>query len=108
MNVSSITRTIVLATAFAASAVTAPVVLAGQPAGELTVFDQSAPMVSTLTREQVKADTLVAVRDGGLVSAGEGSYASDPVTSIKTRAQRKAETLLASRQGQLMRAGEAG
>jgi len=115
MNVSSITRTIALAATFAAGAVTAPAVLAGpvQTAGELTVFDPPA-MVSTLTREQVVADTLAAIRNGDLASAGEGYDASDVASrealaaSTRTRAERKAETLLAAQTGQLMRAGEAG
>lgn len=116
MKLSSITRTIALAAALAASAVTAPAVLAGpvQTAGELTAFDQPTAMVSTLTREQVKADTLAAIRDGGLASGGERYDASDVAArqalamSTRTRAERKAETLLAAQTGQLMRAGEAG
>ena len=136
MNASQLTRIAALATVFAAAAATAPVALAqsdstplsraeveqqtiaamqaGQmmPAGEL-----SAPvhMASTRTRDERKAETLAANRNGGLGSPGQALYKAYNVTprlalatSTKTRAERKAETMDAIMHHQIMRAGEAG
>ena len=87
---------------------------AGQmmPAGELSAPVQ---MTSTRTREERKAETLAANRNGGLGSPGQALYKTYNVAplqafvgSTKTRAERKAETMDAIKHHQMMRAGEAG
>jgi len=116
MNASSIARAFALAAVFATAAATAPVALADpvRPAGEVTVFDTPAPLVSTKTREQRKAETLQARSRDELIYGGIGAYRgniwlqSAVAKSTKTRAERKAETMDAVHHGQLMRAGEAG
>jgi hypothetical protein len=62
-----------------------------------------------LTRQEVRAQTIAAVRDHQLVPAGEGGYFPDPprTPSGKTGAQRRAETLAARNAGTLVPAGEA-
>ena len=114
MNASSIIRAVALAAAIAAAA---PLALADnvRPAGEVTAFDQAYPPASTKTREQRKAETLAANRNGGLGSPGAQLYYTYNVAprlalahSTKTRAERKAETMDAIHHGQLMGAGEAG
>ena len=115
MNATSITRAVAFAAAFAAAAATAPAALAGEftPAGEVTVFDMSAHMVSTKTREQRTAETLLARSRDELVYGGIGAYRGNTwlqtavAKSTKTRAERKAETMEAVKHGQLMPAGDA-
>jgi len=86
--------------------------MAGQiAAGELAM---STPMpASTRTREQRKAETLAAARNGGLGSNGLALYRANVVLgqqalahSTKTRDERKAETLQAARDHKLPRPGE--
>jgi hypothetical protein len=136
MNASPLTRLFAIATVFAAAAAAAPAALAQTegtalsreevkqetraamqaghmlPAGEL-----SAPvhMASNRSREERKAETLAANRNGGLGSPGVALYNGYNVAprqalaaSTKTRADRKAETLQAIKLHQLMPAGEAG
>lgn len=136
MNASQLTRFAVLATALAAAAATAPAALAqtdssqpsraevmqqtraanmaGQmmPAGEL--ISVGAPAASTKTREQSKAETLAANRDGALGDFGPNTYKTYNVapraalaTSTKTRADGKSETMQAIQHKQMLRAGEA-
>jgi len=89
--------------------------MAGQmPAGELSAADKQMPMASTKTREQNKAETLAANRNGSLGSPGQALYKANNVAprealahSTKTRAERKQETLQAARDHKLMPAGEA-
>jgi hypothetical protein len=89
---------------------------AGQllPAGEMNAADKPLPLASIKTREQRKAETLAANRNGGLGSPGQSLYNVHNVAprealahSTKTRAERKSETLEAARANQLMPAGEA-
>ena len=139
MNATPFTRLFAFAAVFAAAAATAPAALAqtdgtplsraevkqetraanmaGQllPAGEVSAADAPAPMASTKTREQRKADTLAANRNGGLGSPGVALYKAYNVApresvahSTKTRADRKAETMQAVKLHQLLPAGEAG
>lgn len=116
MNATSIARAVAFAATFATAAATAPAALAGEvaPAGELTVFDKPAPTVSTKTREERKAETLLARSRDELVYGGIGAYRGNTwlqtavAKSTKTRAERKAETMQAVQHKQLMRAGEAG
>jgi len=136
MNTTHLARLAALATVFAAAAATAPAALAqadgtqfsradvtqetraamqaGQmmPAGELSAPVQ---MTSIRTREERKAETLAANRNGGLGSPGQALYKGYNVAprealahSTKTRAERKSETMDAIKHHQIMRAGEAG
>jgi hypothetical protein len=88
---------------------------AGQiPSGEATPGDKQAPIRSTKTRAQRKAETMEARRKGELVNPGEANYKGNmsqqkaTAQSTKTRAERKAETLEAAKQGKLAPVGEAG
>ena len=91
--------------------------VAGQmPAGELSAADKQSPMpvASTRTREERKAETLAANRNGGLGSPGQSLYKVNNVAPreplahpTKTRDERKQETLQAARDHKLMPAGEA-
>jgi hypothetical protein len=139
MNATQLARLFAFTTVFAAAAAAAPSVLAqtdgsalsraevkqqtraanqaGQllAAGEVNAASTPAPMASTRTREQRKAETLTANRNGGLGSPGQALYKGYNVaprlaiaSSTKTRAERKAETMQAIRMHQLMPAGEAG
>jgi hypothetical protein len=116
MKTTPIARAFALAAGLAALAAAAPAALAGEvaPTGELTVFSQPAPMASTKTREERKAETLAANRNGGLGSLGTQTYRTynntlrDAIArSTKTRAEGKAETMQAIRQGHMVHAGEA-
>jgi len=137
MNRSQLTRLAAFAAVFAAAAAAAPAALAQtheaalsraevneatktaiasghmMPAGELNMAQ--APMVSEKTREQRKAETLAANRNGALSAPGSVLYYTHNVAprvalaaSTKTRADRKAETMQAIKQHQIMGAGEAG
>jgi len=84
-------------------------------AGELNAADKPMLVTSAKSREQQKAETLAAQRNGQLTSPGQSMYRTYNVApresfahSTKTRAERKAETLQAARNHQLMPAGEAG
>ena len=135
MNASPLTRLFAIATVLAAAAAAAPAALAqtdgapvsreqvkqetraanmaGQiPTGELTA--PVAPMLSTKTREERKAETLAASRRGELASTGQRQYYEYNIAprealahSTKTRAERKAETMDAIKNKQIMPAGEA-
>lgn len=136
MKAFQLTRLAALATIFAAAAATAPAALAQAdgtplsreavnqetraammsghmlPAGELIAVDM--PTASTRTREQRKAETLAANRNGALSDLGVNTYrtynrtAADVLgPSTKTRAEGKAETMAAIKNKQVMRAGEA-
>jgi hypothetical protein len=136
MNASQLTRLAAFATAFAAAAAAAPAALAQAdsaslsradvkqqtraanvaghmlPAGELIAVD--VPATSTITREQRKAETLAANRNGALGDYGQNTWKAENVTpraplatSTKTRADRKAATMLAIQHKQMLPAGEA-
>ncbi|MFI4932277.1 MAG: hypothetical protein ACHP83_18690 [Burkholderiales bacterium] len=136
MNASQLARLTALATVFAAAAATVPAalaqsdsstlsradvveqtrvaIMAGQmlPAGEL--ISANAPVASTRTREQRKAETLAANRNGALGDYGPNAYRpynaafrEALAASTKTRADGKAETRQAIKQNQMLRAGEA-
>ena len=88
---------------------------AGQmPAGEEDATKQQMPSTpSTKTREQRKAETLEANRNGGLGSPGQSLYKvnntsqrEDLAKSTKTRADGKAETMQATKEHKMMPAGE--
>ena len=135
MNAFQLTRLATLATVFAATAATAPDALAQAdstplsraevnqqtraaiaaghmlPAGELIPVDMDAP--STVSREQRKAETLAANRNGALGDYGPNTLYTYNValwkplaTSTKTRADRKAETMQAIQHHQMLPAGE--
>lgn len=88
--------------------------LAGElmPAGEGSPVDK--PIASNKSREQRKAETMQARRNGEFQPGGLGLYKSHmsqhtaTANSSKTRAERKAETQQAAKHHQLMRAGEVG
>ncbi len=62
---------------------------------------------SPLSRDEVRAQTMLARATGGLMPAGEGSPTEPAAApSTKTRAERKAETLQARRSGALLPPGE--
>jgi hypothetical protein len=136
MNASHLTRFAAFATVFAAAAATAPAALAQAdgtplsraevnqqtraaimaghmlPAGELIAV--SAPVASTVSREQRKAEVLAVNRTGVLGDYGRNTWYAYNVaprlaleTSTKTRADRKAETMLAIQHKQMLPAGEA-
>ena len=131
MNATPLTRLVAFAAVLAAAAATAPAALAqgdGTPltrdevkqqtraamqAGQMTPAGElSAPvhMTSTKSREQRKAETLTANRNGALATRYEGYNApsADALAhSTKTRAERKAETMDAIRNHQIVPAGEA-
>jgi hypothetical protein len=82
------------------------------PSGEASVPPQ--PMHSTKTREQRKAETLEANKNGGLGSPGASAYRSHNIApreatrnTTQTRAERKSVTLQAARDGKLLPHGEA-
>jgi hypothetical protein len=85
------------------------------PAGEaIAANKQTLPATSTRTREQRKAETLAANRNGALGDFGPNAYrpynaaAREALaTSTKTRAEGKAETLQAARDHKLVAPGEA-
>ena len=136
MNASQLTRLAAIATVYAAAAAASPAALAQSdatqlsreevnqetraanmaghmlPAGELISVD--VPTASTRTREQRKAETLAANRNGALSDLGVNTYrtynrtAADVLgVSTKTRAEGKAETMQAIQHKQVMPAGEA-
>ena len=93
-------------------------VLAAMKAGELAAGEGSPTEKTTLaastrTREQRKAETLVARSRDELVHSGIATYRASisqqtaTAHSTRTREQRKSETMEAVRQGQMMPAGEA-
>ena len=82
------------------------------PAGEGRPQGLEAYAGSTKTREQRKAETITARRNGELPSGGLGLYKSNmsqlnATRSVKTRAERKAETMQAIREHKVLKAGEA-
>jgi hypothetical protein len=88
---------------------------AGQlTSGEATPGEKQAPINSTKTRAERKAETMEARRKGELRPSGEATYKSSmsqqgaTAKSTKTRAERKAETLEAAKQGKLPPGGELG
>ena len=87
MNASPLTRLFAFAAVFAAAAAAAPAALA-QTDG------------TPLSREEVKQETLAAMKTGHMLPAGELS-ASVHTASNRSREQRKAETLAANRNGGL-------
>jgi len=112
MNASFFTYAVACAATLAAWVVAMPAALAAEvaPAGELIAIAAPSPMVSTMTRDQCKAETLAARSSGALDWSGEQLHVIDAQAlagASRTREQRKADTLLAARHGQLMRAGEA-
>ena len=70
------------------------------------------------TREQVRAETLAAIRNGDMLADGDadltlreefpGRYPALPVAQTKTRAEVKAETADAIRSGDMLADGEMG
>ena len=71
-------------------------------------------VASTKTREERKAETLQARRNGEFYAGGMGTYMSNVVApqramakSTKTRAERKAETMQAIKDHKTMQPGEA-
>jgi hypothetical protein len=135
MKASPLTRLFAMATVLAAAVASAPAALAqtdGAPvsreqvkqetraanmAGQIRTGELNAPvapMVSTKTRAERKAETLAASRNGELASTGAREYREYNVAprdalahSTKTRAERKAETMDAIKNKQIMPAGEA-
>jgi hypothetical protein len=92
--------------------------LAAMQNGEITAGEATAPEKqpvpsSTRSREERKAETLQARRNGELPVGGNGTYKSSlsqqtaTANSTKTRAERKAETMQAIRNHQTMQPGEA-
>ncbi|MFI4931443.1 MAG: hypothetical protein ACHP83_14470 [Burkholderiales bacterium] len=84
------------------------------PAGEAIAANKQTLPASTKTREQRKAETLAANRNGALGDYGPNAYRTYDVaarqaltTSTKTRADGKAETLQAARDHKLVAPGEA-
>jgi len=88
MHTHPLIRLVTFAAVFAAAAATASAALADA---------DSKP----LTRDEVKQQTLAAMRAGDMVRAGEMSAPVHVMASAKTREERKAETLAASRSGVL-------
>jgi hypothetical protein len=93
-------------------------VLAAMKAGELAAgegspTERAALAASTRTREQRKAETLLARSRDELVHSGIATYRASisqqtaTAHSTRTREQRKAETMQAIKQGQMMPAGDA-
>ena len=93
--------------------------LAAIRAGEMPVAGEGRPQgpeahaASTKTREQRKAETMQARRNGEFHAGGLGTYVSNMsqqkavAHSSKTRAERKAETMQAIKNHQTMQPGEA-
>ncbi len=131
MHTAPLTRLVAFAAVFAAAAATASTALAqddGRPltrdevkqqtraamqAGQMVpAGEMSAPMhmASTKSREERKAETLAANRNGAFATRYEG-YSATPAEALarstKTRAERKAETMDAIRNHQIIPAGEA-
>ena len=74
-------------------------------ADDITI--DSAPVTSTVTRAEVKADVLKARRAGELLAAGEGYQGvPTPVASIVARADVKSQVISARTSGELLAAGE--
>jgi len=88
MHTHPLIRLVTFAAVFAAAAATASAALADA---------DSKP----LTRDEVKQQTLAAMRAGDMVPAGELSAPVHMMASTKTREERKAETLAANRSGVL-------
>ncbi|HEY6511149.1 MAG TPA: DUF4148 domain-containing protein [Burkholderiaceae bacterium] len=131
MNTAPLTRLVAFAAVLAAAAATAPAALAGDDGTPLTrhevkqqtraamqagqmvpAGEMSAPvhMTWSRSRDERKAETLAANRNGALATRYEG-YTGKPADALahstKTRAERKAETMEAIRNHQIVRAGEA-
>jgi hypothetical protein len=87
----------------------------GDNRGELMLTDKQMPAApSPMTRDERKATTVAANRNGGLGSPGQSSYRTYNLSprdqlakSTKTRAEGKAEILRAVKDHKLMPAGEA-
>jgi len=135
MNATAIIRCFAIAAAaFTVAATTAPAALAqdhatpltraevkhetlaAMQAGQLLRAGEGTPTsphdaVSTKSRHERKAETLVARSRNELVHGGIATYrasiSQQSAKSIKTRAERKAETMDAVRNGQMLRAGDA-
>ena len=89
MNTAAVSRRFAFATVFAAAAATAPAALADD---------------TTRSRDEVRAETLAAMKAGQIVS-GEGKPTEHAATSSRTREERKAETMTARGKGELVHAG---
>lgn len=134
MNVLATTRLVSTAAALAATAalLSAPAqaqqltraevqqeTMAAIKAGEMPVAGEGRPQgpeafaASSKTREQRKAETMQARRNGEFHAGGMGTYLSSisqqkaTAKSTKTREQRKAETMQAIKNHQTMQPGEA-
>ena len=93
--------------------------MAAIKAGEMPVAGEGRPQgpealaASSKTREQRKAETMLARRNGECHAGGMGTYLSNmsqqkaTAKSTKTREQRKAETMQAIKNHQTMQPGEA-
>jgi hypothetical protein len=83
------------------------------PAGEGSPQGPEIALASTKTREQRKAETLQARRNGEFAPGGLGNYKSNMSQqtamskSTKTRAERKGETMEAIKNHQMLPAGDA-
>jgi hypothetical protein len=126
MNATTVTRLVAIAAVLAAGAAQADTqrsradvkaeALAAMQAGTI-VSGEGTPtpqaVASTKTREQRKAETMVARGKGELVHAGISTYRASisqqgaTAHSTKTRAERKGETMEAIRNKQVMQPGEA-
>src|SRR5262245_35286305 len=101
--------------AFAALLGTIAHAQSGDSRGELMLTEKQMPDgPPAITRDERKAATLAANRNGGLGSPGQSSYRTYNLSqreqlakSTKTRAQGKAETMQAVKEHKLMQAGEA-
>jgi hypothetical protein len=84
------------------------------PPGEASAAEKTVLPPPTKTREQRKAETLQANRNGALSDYGPNTYRTQNVAprealakSTKTRAEGKAETMQAAKAGKMMPPGEA-
>jgi hypothetical protein len=84
------------------------------PAGEASAAEKTVLPAPTKTREQRKAETLEANRNGALSDYGPNTYRTQNTAprdalakSSKTRAQGKAETMQAAKDRKMMPPGEA-
>jgi len=111
------TLTRIAALAFAATVASVAQAETGVLHGELMLNEPAMPSgPSTVSRDDVKAATREANRDGGLGNNGQATYrpfyyaTRDGVpaypASTKTRAERKAETVYAIKSHQMVHAGE--
>jgi hypothetical protein len=134
MTTTPITRLFAIATVFAAAAATAPAALAdsetatrsraevkqetlaAMQAGQIVSGEMTPaamPTASSKTREERKAETMVARGKGELVHAGISTYRASisqqtaTAKSTKTREERKGETMDAIRNKQTLQPGEA-